>query len=175
VPAQTYSSSQKRYDSTYTYTNAVPQKPGFNGGMWSQFERKIREYAEGECTKPVQDGHQVEPPGTLYLLTGTSYVRIKQQPNNQVVAEQDFVRQIGNDNTGRILVPNSLWTACCCVRQNGLLTRSFAVMGNNVVQNYQLTRKITVRQLQRVLAEDVDALNNVRLFPGDDNCLNDLG
>jgi len=179
VPAATYSSSQGRYDSTYTYTNAVPQKPHFNTGRWSQFEGRIREYARLQCTRPIQPhGHQAVPAGTLYLLTGTSFVRIQQQQNNQVVGNADFVSQIGNDNTGRIFVPNSLWTAGCCVRQNGQFTESFAVMGNNVQnnqQNLQLTLQITVAQLQGILAEDMDALNNVNLFPGDANCLHDLG
>jgi len=118
------------------------------------------------------------PAGTLYLLTGTSFVRIQQQQNNQVVGNADFVSQIGNDNTGRIFVPNSLWTAGCCVRENGQYTKSFAVMGNNVQnndQNLQLTLRITVAQLQGILAEDMDALNTVKLFPGDANCLRDLG
>ena len=178
MPARTFSSSQRRYDSTYTYTNAVPQKPAFNGGMWSQFERRIREYARDQCTQPIQNGHQVVLPGTLYLLTGISNVRFQQQPNNQVVGNPDFVSQIGNDNTGRILVPNSLWTAGCCVRQNGQFAESFAVMGNNVqnnLNNLELTLQITVIQLQGILAEDGDALNNVMLFPGNANCLNDLG
>ena len=51
-------------------------------------------------------------------------------------------------------------------------------MGNNVQNNQhnlQLTLQITVTQLQGILAEDGDALNNVRLFPKDANCLNDVG
>jgi len=178
VPARTYSSSQERYDSTYTYTNAVPLKPTFNGGMWSQFEGRILGYAESQCTKSIQHGSQEVPAGTLYLLTGTSFLRIKQQRNNQVVGDPDNVRQIGNNNAGWIFVPNSMWTAGCCVRQNGQFTESFAVMGNNVQNNHnnlKLTLQITVEQLQGILAEDVDTLDIVNLFPGDGNCLNDLG
>lgn len=71
-----------------------------------------------------------------------------------------------------------MWTAGCCVRQNGDFTESFAVIGNNVQnnqQNLQLTLQITVAQLQDILAEDMDALNNVNLFPGNADCLRDLG
>ena len=178
MPARTYSSSQERYDSTYTYTNAVPLKPAFNGGMWSQFERRIRGYAESQCTEPIHHGSQEVPAGTLYLLTGTSFVRIKQQRNNQVVGTPDDVRQIGNDNTGRIFVPNSLWTAGCCVRPNSHFTESFAVMGNNVQtdeDNQKLTLQITVEKLQGILAEDGDTHDIINLFPGDVKCLNDLG
>lgn len=46
VPSRTYSSSQERHDSTYTYTNAVPQEKSWNRGVWSKFESRIRRYAK---------------------------------------------------------------------------------------------------------------------------------
>lgn len=114
--------------------------------------------------------------GTLYLLTGTSFVRIQQQ-QNQVAPVPANIGQIGNQE--QIAVPNSLWTVGCCVRQNGSLTRSFAVMGNNVQNNQQdlkLTFQITVAQLQNIVARDDVTLNNIDLFPGNRDCLNnDLG
>lgn len=171
VPAATYSNSQQRRDSTYTYTNAVPLIPGFNGGMWSSFENKIRVYARETCTRPMQ---QVQA-GILYILTGPSFVRIQQQ-QNRVVPVPANIEQIGNQE--QIAVPNSMWTAVCCVRQNGAATMSFAVMGNNVPtsqQNLKLTLKITVAELQNILARDVDTLNNVNLFPGNPQCLQDIG
>ena len=183
MPAATYSSSRERYDSTYTYTNAVPQKKSFNTGMWAQFERRIRRYARHQCTKPIkQNGLQVAPPGILYLLTGTSSVRIqRQQQQNQVVGVNVDMNQVGNvDLNMRISRPNSLWTAGCCVRENNnQWTRSFAVMGNNVAghqQNLQLTSFITVQRLQLILAVDAHTLNNVNinLFPGNNNCLRDI-
>ena len=118
APSATCSSSQERCDATYTYTNAAPLKPGFNGGMWSRYEGSIRRYARETCTMPMQHLNQQVAAGTLYLLTGTSFVRIQQQ-QNQVVPVRDNVGQIGNQE--RIDVPNSLWTAGCCVRQNGAL------------------------------------------------------
>lgn len=180
VPKGTYSSSQERHDSTYTYTNAVPQKENFNTGAWSAFENRIRVYATETCTQSIHGLHGELVSGTLYLLTGTSFVRIHQQ-NNQVVGVMANINQIGNDNTGRISVPNSLWTAGCCVHENNDLTRSFAVMGNNVQnnnQNLQLTLQITVQQLQEILADDDNNIDgqNIVLFPGNQNCLNnDLG
>lgn len=169
VPAATFSNSQEHYDSTFTYTNAVPQYSYFNKGQWSTFEKKIRKYAE-KCT------------GKLYLLTGTSFARIQEHQNNvqsnfqaQVTALP--VETIYKEN---IFVPNSLWTAGCCVRQNGFDTKSFAVMGNNVPKNHlaSLTRKVTVQELQNILTDDVNhfTLNKnigqqkVELFPGNTDC-----
>lgn len=142
--------------------------------MWSKFEERIREYAKQTCTKPTP-GQNGEPAGTLYLLTGTSFVRIQQQ-NNHV--DMGNIKKIGNDNAGKISVPNLLWTAGCCVRQNGALTRSFAVVGKNVQgKKQQLTLQITVQQLQRILeVDDKNFAPNISLFPGNPNCLNnDLG
>ena len=156
----------------------MPQKPGFKAGTWSQSERLIREYATSHCTRQKPQGQQMVPPGTLYLLTGTSFVRIQQQQDKQDVGIADLVKEIGNDNTGKIFVPNSLWTAGCCVRQNGQFTESFAVMGNNVQiseHNLRLILQINVTQLQDILAVDDNTLHNVNLFPGDPNCLHDLG
>lgn len=176
APTATCESSQERCDSTFTYTNAVPLKPDFNGGMWSSFEGRIRRYARETCTRPTMHLGQQVGAGTLYLLTGISFVRIQQQ-QNQVAPVPANIGQIGNQE--QIAVPNSLWTAGCCVRQNGALTRSFAVMGNNVQNNQQdlkLTLQFTVAQLQNIVARDDVTLNNVDLFPGNRDCLNnDLG
>lgn len=181
VPAASFSNSQERYDSTYTYTNAVPQHSSFNGGPWSRFERKIRAYAK-TCTKPIrrQLGQRRQPAGTLYLLTGTSYARIQQHHNKVQANFQARPSQIGTINTGKISVPNSLWTAGCCVRKNGRYTTSFAVMGNNVPRHHResLTRQVTVKQLQNILTGDVNHFNlnnnigqqKVVLFPGNTDC-----
>lgn len=191
VPGATYSKTQQRFDSTYTYTNAVPQHNTFNGGKWSQFEKRIRKYAEKTCIKQLRvmmrGKLQLLRPGTLYLLTGTSFARIQELQNGDPQGYFPVgANQIGTIDTGKIFVPNSLWTAGCCVRQNGQFTRSFAVMGNNVETFHRnfLTRQITVAQLQTILTADVNHFqlnnniggHNVDLFPADQNCLNnDLG
>jgi len=184
VPAATFSNSQEYYDSTFTYTNTVPQDSSFNRGQWSSFEKKIRKYAK-TCTNP-QFG---QPAGKLYLLTGTSFARIQEHQNNvQSYKAQVTKLPIETIIKGNIFVPNSLWTAGCCVRQDGFFTKSFAVMGNNVPKNNwaSLTRQVTVQKLQNILTKDVNdfKLNNnigqgkVELFPGNNQCshlFNDLG
>ena len=62
APAQTLSYEKKSFDSTFTYTNAVPQRAALNCGMWSQFERRIRNYAEKDCV-----GKQGEKGGILFI------------------------------------------------------------------------------------------------------------
>lgn len=83
--------------------------------------------------------------------------------------------KIGDSKFGLISVPNSMWTAGCCVRPNGQKTESFAVIGNNV-QNKQgtFTQQVTVAQLQTILQADVNKQKNVNvdLFPGNKDCVN---
>ena len=160
VPSMTYSSTKERFVSTYVYTNIVPQHAAFNCGQWSLFEDTIRLFAANQC---------IPKSGTLYLLTGTAFVHV--QPGNPPQLTHPARNRLGG-NTG-ILIPNSLWTAGCCVNANGL-SNSFAAIGNND-QNPHFMR-ITLAQLQNILREDAARLNvggqNVNLFPGNPNCVN---
>ena len=112
--------------------------------------------------------------GTLYLLTGTSFARIKKYHKVQSKAGLK-IEIIGKGDT--LSVPNSLWTAGCCVRKNGLDTKSFAVIGNNDKHD-SLTQQVTVEDLQTILTDDVNyfklnkniGLQKVELFPGNIDC-----
>jgi len=166
VPGATYSNTQDSLLSTFVYTNAVPQRPTFNRGQWSRFERRIRVYAQ-QCTQGPQ-------PGTLYLITGTAFGHIQNNPlpyNPQVP-----INQLGPaGNNPAIDIPNSMWTAGCCVHPNGI--ESFAVIGNNLPNRNQiLTQQIPVARLQDILEDDVNNRNiggpNVDLFPGNGACSN---
>lgn len=169
APAHTFSSDRNRYESTFTYTNAVPQCQAFNGGRWGRAEKKIRMYA-ALCT-------QGPNPGTLYVLTGTSFFSI--QPGNppQPVYNQPDGFPPNNPNPA-IAIPNSLWSAGCCVCPNGGPTTNFAVIGNNVQNaNLRFTSGLHVEDLQQFLTNDVTNLNingqqNVELFPANAACSN---
>ena len=143
----------------------MPQCPNFNSGLWSTFEGKIRNYAKYICTK--------QNLGTLYLLTGTSFVHIK---NDKTPLLYLPIKGFPLNNNPTIYIPNSLWTAGCCVGQGGN-AESFAVIGNNV-QNKKnlLTMRVTVAELQNVLAAGVKHHKiggpQVDLFPGKVACKN---
>lgn len=94
---------------------------------------------------------------------------IQQQGNNlQPLVGVPVISLPPNNVENGIAIPNSLWTAGCCVRPNGQNTESFAVIGNNVENS--LTQQVTVHWLQTFLAADVtnDRVggDNVVLFPG---------
>ena len=154
VPAQIYSFSDACIRSTFTYTNAVPQYATFNSGQWSKYERRIRHYAVDTCSQKWR--------GNLYLLTGTSNRRIKLEKGNNVVAkDEQLVRMPEAPN---IVIPNSMWTAGCCVGLSGLVHGSFAVIGNNDPdkdKTYMV--QVSVKGLTTLLGV-------ADLFPGNSGC-----
>jgi len=163
VPGATYSSTADSFLSTYVYSNAVPQRPAFNQHPWKDFEARIRVYAQ-QCTQA----------GTLFLITGTAFGHI--QNGNPPQMNPVPVNQLGPVAAAHaIAIPNSMWTAGCCVRGPNDVT-SFAVIGNNVQdQNQMLTQKISVDDLRQLLEADVFIILNigapiVDLFPGNAAC-----
>lgn len=154
VPAETYSFSGDHIRSTFIYTNAVPQYATFNSGQWSNYEKRIRDYAKNTCSK---NG------GDLYLLTGVSERRISLIPlENSIDATFEPVDRM--PEPPNIVIPNSMWTAGCCVSvldQNVL--GSFAVIGNNVpLKEDILMSQVSVKTLKKLVKLD--------LFPGKPKC-----
>lgn len=145
----------------------MPQRPAFNSGQWSQYERRIRKYAE-KCTQTLN--------GKLYLLTGTSFAQFVPDYPKPMIAHPT-IESLGVNPS--IDVPNSMWTAGCCKAQDHKDTQNFAVIGNNVVDPDEMhTQQITVELLQNFLSEDVkhrdfDSPLPVSLFPGNWMCSNE--
>lgn len=101
--------------------------------------------------------------------------RIQQQENNDPEPEVrvGVTKIVSPGSLDWIVVPNSLWTAGCCVRPNGYV-QSFAVIGNNVYGN-TLTQQVTTAWLQGFLSDEVTYRHiggPVDLFPGNAACLN---
>lgn len=168
APAHTFSNKRKRYVSTFTYTNAVPQCQAFNGGRWKAAENKIRKYAIERCTRGLH-------PGILYILTGTSFVHY-QHGKSPEINQGPFGFP---DDNPTIAIPSSMWTAGCCVfpHYHHRRTESFAVIGSNVQDEAsQFIKGITVKQLQSYLEAEVSYLEiggpHVNLFPGNPACAN---
>lgn len=183
APAYTLSGHGRvAYSSTYRYTNAVPQRPAFNIGQWSQFEKKIRKYATEVC---IPNG------GTLFLLTGTSFVHREKMllqssysnrandPQKQPWLGNNNVRNnyeiIPDDVHHAIAIPSSLWTAGCCVDlNNNVVKGNFAVLGNNVQYKSNMnTRELPVTDLEHILKIDIHVNGKpdvVKLFPAIPGC-----
>ena len=145
--------------STFTYTNAVPQKHLFNIGAWASYEKAVRGYASTTCGK---NG------GALHVITGVT-----------MLAEYG-VGITHPTNFRGIRVPKAMWTAGCCIVSGGVqLFSNFAVVGNNrgVIKIKEKVTELTVQELQDFILEDVKASSSlalgIQLFPGKAQCSDD--
>ena len=157
--------------STYQYTNAVPQCGSFNTGQWRVWEGNIRAFAVQTC---------IPAGGTLYLVTGISFVAIQatpQPPAGQLAAPPPIAVPIVQFAPG-IAKPNSMWTAGTCLYPNGQCD-TFAVIGNNVPNPPgMLTQEITQAHLNAILQFDIvtnglkrdRTSRRAKVFPGIRRC-----
>lgn len=153
VPAETYSFDCLYMVSTFKYTNAVPQYAAFNIGPWKVYENRVRKFAKDVCS--------LAPGGDLYLLTGTSGA-VRKQDGTADYKNYKVLRQ----RNEAIAIPNSMWTAGCCI-VNGEVLGGFAAIGNNVQQNPKM-HQVTVAGLEQFLSTGVG--QQVSLFPGKARC-----
>ena len=163
LPKETYSFTDSHLDSTFTYTNAVPQKTKFNSGLWLQYEKKIRNYASQKCGK---NG------GDLFLITGISEAHIKKNEHGALDAVKKnlkFMKPSGD----KIAIPNSMWTAGCCIVPFKGAVGAFAVIGNNLYSKTATNMfQVTVPQLEGFLLTGVQGFGGpaITLFPENPNC-----
>ena len=164
APAEIFSFSLENLDSTFTYTNAVPQKRTFNSGQWANYERLIVEKALTACSAGL---------GDLYLITGISEAKYENDGiPKAMVAPQTT---LGTKGTPIIRIPPSMWTAgCCVVPASGTVLSNFAVIGNNVekIDKIKLV-ELGVADLQTFISEGFKGVtdgSNVALFPGNALC-----
>ena len=163
APAEIFSFSLENLDSTFTYTNAVPQKRTFNSGQWANYERLIVEKALTACSAGL---------GDLYLITGIS--EAKYENDGLPVAMVVPMGTLGSNNNA-IRIPRSMWTAgCCVVPASKTVLSNFAVIGNNVekIDKIKLV-ELGVADLQTFISEGFKGVtdgSNVALFPGNALC-----
>ena len=105
--------------------------------------------------------------GTLYLITGTSQARLLN--NNLQVQRESLVRFPSATSQQYINIPNSMWTAGCCV-VNGNVQGAFAVMGNNVPQSGNIhMSSMSVEQLENIIRVG-EGYQSLTLFPEAPGC-----
>lgn len=159
VPASTYSFDCLSMVSTFRYTNAVPQYAKFNMGRWKDYEDWVRKFAKDGCSFTN---------GDLYLLTGTSEAVLKQ--GGAVKQELKFFPKNQPNEKANIAIPNSMWTAGCCIIRGAGAFGGFAAIGNNVQVNPEM-HQVTVKELETILAKGIGRPGAaIKLFPGNDRC-----
>lgn len=160
MPASTYSFDCLSMVSTFRYTNAVPQYAKFNMGQWKDYEDLVRKFAKDTCSLINN--------GDLYLLTGTSEAVLKQ--DGAVKQELKLFPKNQLNEKAKIAIPNSMWTAGCCILPQGGAFGGFAAIGNNVQVNPEM-HQVTVKELETILAIGIGGPGaTIKLFPGNNGC-----
>lgn len=162
LPAETYSFTDDHLASTFTYTNAVPQKTKFNSGAWLQYEKEIRNYASQTCSIKG---------GDLFLITGISEAHIEKEALSATQKDLEFMKPSGDN----IAIPRSMWTAGCCIVPSTGVVGAFAVIGNNLFSKTAPNMfQVTVPQLKGFLLTGVQGFGGsaIALFPGNPGCSN---
>ena len=128
---------------------------------------KIRNYASQTCSTDS---------GDLFLITGISEAHIEQNEDGALYAVQKdlkFMKLFGDN----IAIPNSMWTAGCCIVLEEGAVGAFAVIGNNLYSKTATNMfQATVPQLEDFLHTGVQGFGGpaIALFPGNPKC-SDLG
>ena len=159
LPVGIYSFSVNHAESTFTYTNAVPQVSGFNSGVWLKYESLIRNYASGTCGKNGND---------LYVITGVTMFARYGDDKIQELNKNDYLKGIR--------VPRAMWTVGCCV-SGTTVVGNFAVVGNNRKDKKKVKMtELSVQDLQAFILKDLQAspsgssASSIQLFPGNTPC-----
>ncbi|XP_068708886.1 uncharacterized protein [Montipora foliosa] len=171
-PCHINSFNQTFMKATFIYTNCVPQcGTSFNSGSWMAYEGRIANYTKERCAN--QKG------GIMYLVTGQSDYRIRVRSTGAVTQVPTPIQYYPNAaSRNRLVQPNSLWTAGCCVRYRSrssntiVFAESIAVIGNNDRNSScTLTRAVHLWELEWLLVSPT-ATYPVDIFPGYSGCRN---
>lgn len=119
-----HSSDEVTANSTFTLTNAVPQKSSFNSGSWSGMEQKTKKLMD-KC-RDKNDQNQV----LAHVLTGAV-------PGN-------------NKLNNRVNIPSYMWMTFCCFNSTSKLWSSKAYWGANKDENKKDNVMISERSLEEL-------------------------
>lgn len=120
-----YRSEEGDINSTYTLTNAVPQRRRFNNGRWNLMERCVKCILDNYC---IKNNNQRE-----------GFVVIGAQPGNE------------NPLNQRINIPSVVWSAFCCYSQSKESWLASAHWGENTDDGPKYLQTKTLAELHTKL------------------------
>lgn len=138
--------------STFTLTNAVPQKVSFNGGSWSRMEEK---------TKNVMNSCKIDNNVLAHVLTGAI-------PGNNELKE-------------KVNIPSYMWMAFCCYVGNKLFSQAYWAPNEEEEDPKELKtiNEKSLQELQEFLSQKLrtkvqlfenDCINKPKCNPSDPTC-----
>ncbi|XP_073714706.1 endonuclease domain-containing 1 protein-like [Misgurnus anguillicaudatus] len=132
--------------STFTLTNAVPQKISFNSGSWNRLEIKAIEVMDNYC-RDKKDQNKV----LAHVLTGA-------------VPNKDKKQQLKD----RVNIPSSMWMTFCCYNSTSSSWASqayWALNKDEKLNDNVMISEISLKKLQEILSKNFE--KNTQLFKND--------
>ena len=151
-------------DGTFTYTNAVPQIGSFNRGSWCQAEKRVIDLAQ-KCHKKAIPNKQN---ARVYVVVGVIPTSFFGQPRFFGSAKfSNF-----EDNVYRLLLPEIMWTAVCCMHTDGTIHDKKAFYGLNLESNHQVKEYNSASDMFKDIQKTWSTLTfpTITVFPGVSGC-----
>ena len=108
----------------------------------------------------------------MFLITGISEAHIERNVDGALSAVKKNLKFM-KPSGGNIAIPNSMWTAGCCIVPSEGAVGAFAVIGNNLYSETATNMfEATVPQLEDFLHIGVQGFGGkaIALFPGNPEC-----
>ncbi|XP_065137798.1 endonuclease domain-containing 1 protein-like [Paramisgurnus dabryanus] len=112
-------------NSTFTMTNAVPQKINFNNGSWNRLEKTAIDVMDEYCRDKQHNGQVL-----AHVLTGAV-------PGNTTL-------------NNRVNIPSHMWMTFCCYNISSSSWSSKAYWGANIEENINDNVTISERSLEEL-------------------------
>ncbi len=156
-------------DATFTYTNAVPQVGSFNSGRW----RAAEEYVI-DLTKTCHKGAVKKNQGVnarVYVVVGVIPTSFFGEPRFFGSGRTVRFSNFQNDKY-KLLLPEIMWTAVCCIHTDGTIHDKKAFYGHNSETNYEMKRYKSARTMFQAMKTKWSTLKfpTITVFPGKSGC-----
>ncbi|CAI5671554.1 unnamed protein product [Oreochromis niloticus] len=124
--------------STFTLTNAVPQKSHFYRGNWNQMEKCVKRFLDENC---INNNKKIE-----------GFVVIGAKPSDSASSDSSLL------NNNKINIPSVLWSAFCCYSSSQKKWLAGAHWGENRDDHHKYLETKTLGALYTTLG--------IEAFPG---------
>jgi DNA/RNA endonuclease G (NUC1) len=154
-------------DGTFTYTNAVPQIGSFNRGSWCQAEKRVIDLAKKCHQKAITNKQNAR----VYVVVGVIPTSFFGQPRFFGSGGTVRFSNFQNDKY-KLLLPEIMWTAVCCIHTDGTIYDRKAFYGSNSETNHEMKEYVSARTMFQAMKTKWSTLKfpTITVFPGKSGC-----
>lgn len=149
-----FGSDQTEKSSTFTLTNAVPQKSRFNRVTWRNMESCVKRFLDGNC---INDNNKM-----AFVVIGAKPRR--SASSDSASSDSESSDSESSDSASSLLkknkinIPSVLWSAFCCYSRSQNMWLAGAHWGNN--------RDDDLNYLETKTLGELHTTEGIEAFPG---------